>query len=150
MQPGRLRAALLAAAVLVAWPGGVRAAETCSRDDFVAVVDEAAAALRELNLKNRPNFQERLRQLREKRGWSHDDFLREAAPFVRDDNITVFDRQSEEFLGKITSLGQEGGQARVPDCELLKALRGHMRALIEVQQAKWSYMFEKLGRALAQ
>src|ERR1700730_8105308 len=48
------------------------AAKECAKADFEAVVDDAAAALRDLNLKNKPNFQEKLRQLKDKRGWSHD------------------------------------------------------------------------------
>src|SRR5262249_22619953 len=94
----------------------------CQRTDFEAVVDDAAAALRELNLKNKPDFQEKLRQLKDKRGWSHDQFLTEAAPFVRDDKIAVFDQQSDQLLNDISSLGQEGADAKTPDCALLHEL----------------------------
>ncbi len=62
-----LAAALLATATLV---GGARLAAACKRADFEAVVDEAAAVLRDLNLKNKPAFQDKLRQLKDKRGWS--------------------------------------------------------------------------------
>ncbi len=47
-------------------------AQECRRSDFVEVVDAAAAALRTLNARNRPDFQNRLRQLKDKRGWSQD------------------------------------------------------------------------------
>ena len=88
------------------------AAKECAKADFEAVVDDAAAALRDLNLKNKPDFQEKLRQLKDKRGWSHDQFMTEAAPYVRDDKIAVFDQESEQLLNDISSLGQEGSRSR--------------------------------------
>ncbi len=129
-------------------PGG--AAKECAKADFEAVVDDAAAALRDLNLKNKPDFQEKLRQLKDKRGWSHDQFMTEAAPYVRDDKIAVFDQESEQLLNDISSLGQEGADAKTPDCALLHELRARMKVLVDTQQAKWTYMFEKLNAALAQ
>ncbi len=126
------------------------AAKECAKSDFEAVVDDAAAALRDLNLKNKPNFQEKLRQLKDKRGWSHDQFMTEAAPYVRDDKIAVFDQESEQLLNDIASLGQEGADAKTPDCALLHELRARMKVLVDTQTAKWTYMFEKLNAALAQ
>jgi hypothetical protein len=114
------------------------------------VVDEAAAALRDLNMKNKPVFQEKLRQLKDKRGWSHDQFLKEGTSFVRDDKIEVYDQDSERLLSDISSQGQEGAEAKTPDCALLTNLRGRMNVLVETQTAKWTYMFEKLDAALKQ
>jgi hypothetical protein len=131
-------------------PSAAPAGEVCQKAEFEAVVDEAAAALRDLNLKNKPDFQEKLRQLKTKRGWTNDEFLKEAAPFVRDDKIAVFDQQSDQLLNDISSLGQEGAEAKTPDCALLHELRARMKVLVDTQTAKWSYMFEKLSAALAQ
>jgi hypothetical protein len=131
-------------------PAAPQGAAECAKADFEAVVDDAAAALRDLNLKNKPDFQEKLRQLKDKRGWSHDQFMTEAAPYVRDDKIAVFDQESEQLLNDISSLGQEGADANTPDCGLLHELRARMKVLVDTQQAKWTYMFEKLNAALAQ
>jgi hypothetical protein len=106
--------------------------------------------LRDLNMKNKPAFQEKLRQLKDKRGWSHDQFLQEGTQFVRDDKIAVFDQDSEQLLSDISSQGQEGAEAKTPDCALLADLRGRMKTLVETQTAKWAYMFQKLDAALAQ
>jgi hypothetical protein len=127
-------------------PGG----QVCAKSDFEAVVDDAAGSLRDLNLQNKPAFQEKLRQLKDKRGWSHDAFLTEAAPFVRDDKIAVYDQDSERLLADISSLGQEGADAATPDCALLADLKARMRTLVDTQTAKWKYMFEKLDASLAQ
>ena len=121
---------------------------SCTKTDFEAVVDQASAALQGLNQTNKPAFQDKLRQLREKRGWSHDQFLREAVPFVQDENIAEFDQKSADFLDKINAMGQDGGAARAPDCNLLHDLRATMQALVDAQTAKWTYMFEKLEREL--
>ncbi len=129
-------------------PGG--SADVCDKSDFEAVVDDAAAALRDLNMQNKPAFQEKLRQLKDKRGWSHDEFLQAAAPFVRDTKIAVYDQESEHLLTDISTLGQEGADAATPDCELLADLKARMQKLVDTQTAKWSYMFQKLDAALKQ
>jgi hypothetical protein len=153
----RLSAAVVAALSLAAAghaqdgaDAPVASASECSKSEFEAVVDEAAAGLRDLNLKNKPAFQEKLRQLKDKRGWSHDQFMKEAAPFVRDEKIAVFDRRSERLLIDISSLGQEGAEAKTPDCALLLELRARMKVLVQTQTEKWNYMFGKLDAALAQ
>ena len=122
----------------------------CDKADFEAVVDDAAGALRDLNMQNKPAFQEKLRQLKDKRGWSHDEFLQAAAPFVRDTKIAVYDQESEHLLTDISTLGQEGADAATPDCALLADLKARMQKLVDTQTAKWSYMFQKLDAALKQ
>ncbi len=124
--------------------------QVCAKADFEAVVADAAGALRVLNMQNKPAFQEKLRQFKDKRGWSHDAFLKEAAPFVRDDKIAVYDQDSERLLTDISTLGQEGADAPTPDCALLGDLKSRMKTLVDTQTAKWTYMFEKLNAALAQ
>ncbi len=121
----------------------------CAKADFEAVVDEAAGVLRDLNLKNKPDFQDRLRLLKDKRGWTHEVFLKEAAPFVRDDQIAALDKASEDLLAKISSMGQEGAEAKSLDCALLGKLRGFMGELVGAQTAKWTYMFGKIDKELA-
>ena len=146
-----MRAGLLLLAALLVALSGARAAlaqAPCSKADFEAVVDEAAGALRDLAQQNTPQFQAKLRQLKTKRGWSDDQFLKEAEPLVRDDKIASFDQKSEELLARITGAGQAGGSASAPDCTLLVGLRASMAALVETQQAKWAYMFDKIDKEL--
>ncbi len=141
---------LMVAGLLLALPAapGAAQAPTCARGDFEAVVDEAAGALRDLARQNTPQFQGKLRQLKTKRGWSDDRFLLEAEPLVRDERIADFDRKSEAFLGRITSAGQGASSEAAPDCALLVELRATMKVLVETQQAKWAYMFEKIESEL--
>ncbi len=124
------------------------AGEVCAKSEFESAVDETAEKLRELNNTHRPTFQAKLRQLKEKRGWSNDQFLKEAAPFVKDDRITVYDDKTNDLLASISTMGQEGANASEPNCKMLADLRAMMGVLIETQSAKWTYMFEKLDGAL--
>lgn len=129
-----------------------RAAETvatCSKEDFEGVVEQAAGSLRDLNSQNRPVFQEKLRQLRDKRHWSHDDFIQNAKPYVKDDSTAVYDEKSDELLSAIASMGEEGASTDKPDCALMQKLRDQMKLLVDTQSAKWDYMFKKLDAALA-
>ena len=143
------RILIVAAMVALAGANGtvVASAATCTRDDFANVVEQASDTLRTLNADNTPKFQAKLRALKDRRKWSHDQFMKEAAPFVQDDKIQVLDEQTATLLNKIQGLG-EGGGGREPDCALLAILQTHMHALVETTQAKWSYMNTKIDAAL--
>ena len=64
----------------------------CAKADFEAVVNEAGAALRDLNRQNTPVFQGKLRELKDKRSWGNDQFLKQAEPFVRDETVAATTR----------------------------------------------------------
>lgn len=122
--------------------------DTCSKVDFESVVEVASSSLRDLNQKNRPAFQEKLRDLKAKRNWSHDEFIEQARPFVKDEKIAIYDQTTDELLSAIATMGQEGAEASTPDCALLLELRARMKVLVDTQTAKWSYMFEKIDTEL--
>ena len=105
--------------------------------------------LREMTNRNTPEFQEKLRALKEKRGWSTEEFVKAAAPLVADDRIAGFDQKSAEFLMKINNFGGEGASTAAPDCRLLEALRASMTQLVDTQTQKWAYMFGKLEAEMA-
>jgi hypothetical protein len=147
-------AAVIAAVFAVAISGSRdlradAAPATCAKQDFESVVEEAAGILRDLNAKNRPAFQEKLRELKDKRKWTHDEFIERAKPFVRDDKTVVFDQSTDELLSAIASMGQEGATAAKPDCAVLLELRARMKVLVDTQTAKWAYMFQKIDAELA-
>jgi hypothetical protein len=121
----------------------------CTRDAFEQAVGQSAAALRDLTGKNRPVFQTRLRELKDKRGWDHDQFLKLAAPIVQDDRTEAFDKESAALLDEIQRMGAEGSAAPTPDCLALARLKGNMDALVASQKGKWAYLIEKVERELA-
>ena len=145
-----MRVALAVLAVLAGASAASAQQGNCGRPEFEAVVESAAATLRELTGKNRPGFQDKLRLLKEKRGWSAEQFMREAAIYVQDDNIAELDRRSGDLLTRINTMGEAGAAAKAPDCKLLADLRATMKSLVDAQTEKWSYMFAKLDKALGQ
>lgn len=124
-------------------------AQSCSRTDFEAVVSEAAENLRGLVQQSTPVFQDKLRALKDKRGWTHDQFMAAAAPLVQDERIVEFDQKSADLLEHINSQGAEGASAKAPDCTMLAQLKAAMQQLVDTQKQKWAYMFRKLDDELA-
>jgi hypothetical protein len=147
-----MRAACCAAALLLALlnavPLAAQPAGTCAKADFEAVVREAGAALADLKAKNTPLFQAKLRELKDKRKWSNEQFLKEAEPFVRDETIAGYDKTSAELLARISGAGQTEAPAAA-DCARLADLRGALKTLVETQQAKWTHMLGKIDKELA-
>ena len=133
--------------VLVA-SGAAGTVQACERAEFEAVVTDAANALRDLNQRNKPPYQARLKDLKDRRGWSHDQFLKEAAPLVQDAKISEYDEQSSTLLEKIQTMGAEGASTSQPQCASLAALQVVMKALVDVQTEKWTYMFSKIEQEL--
>ncbi|MFM7083514.1 MAG: hypothetical protein ACKOW3_00710 [Hyphomicrobium sp.] len=123
---------------------------TCRKEDFESVVDKAAGVLRDLNFKNKPHFQDKLKELKEKRGWSDAVFEKEAPRFVKDEEIDRLDSQTLDLLAKITAMGDEGSSAKLPNCSLLETLQKYMQDLIDTQTEKWTYMFQKIDTETTQ
>jgi hypothetical protein len=143
----------VAVALLLAVPASLAAPVSgqepgCTREAFESVVGQSAAALRDLTGKNRPLYQARLRDLKEKRGWAHDQFLKEAAPIVQDARTDAYDKTSGELLTDIQRMGAEGSAAPKPDCAALGRLRDRMEALVEAQRQKWAYLIDKVEQEL--
>lgn len=121
---------------------------TCTREAFEQAVGLSAAALRDLTGVNRPVFQIRLRELKEKRRWDYSQFLREAAPIVQDERTDAYDKESASLLDEIERMGAEGSAAATPDCAALARLQSRMQALVDAQRGKWAYLIEKVEREL--
>jgi hypothetical protein len=139
----------IALALGCSYPRADEAPPACAKEDFETVVEQASGSLRDLNSENRPLFQEKLRELKNKRHWNHDEFITNAKPYVKDEKTVVYDRTTDELLSAIASMGQEGATAETPDCSRIVELRARMKMLVDTQSAKWSYMFQKLDAELA-
>jgi hypothetical protein len=125
------------------FPVASQAAE-CEKSQFEAVVADASNALRDLTAQNKPLFQEKLRGLKDKRGWTYDEFVKEAAPIVTDDKVTALDQTSAELLQKINRMGEAGVTDTAANCALLGDLKSTMTSLAATQTEKWTYLFGKL------
>ena len=97
-------------------PPVAQATGACARTDFEAVVNAAGAALRDLTQQNTPQFQAKLRQLKDKRNWSNDEFLKQAEPLVRDEKVAGYDKTSEALVARIAGGGgQTEAASATPD-----------------------------------
>ena len=63
------------------------AAALCSKEDFGKAVDQAGAALRKLNADNAPRLRAKMRELKDRKGWSDADFEEKAVAAVQDERI---------------------------------------------------------------
>jgi hypothetical protein len=126
------------------------AAAACAKSDFEAVVNAAGAALRDLTQQNTPQFQAKLRQLKDKRSWSNDEFMKQAEPLVRDEKVAGYDKTSEELVARISGGGsQPEAESAAPNCTLLTSLQADLKLLVETQQAKWTHVLAKVDQELA-
>jgi hypothetical protein len=157
------RALFFALIVALPFASGAALAENCDQAAFSAVVDEARNRLEALNIENKQEFQQKLGELREKRGWSKDDFVKNARPLVQDAGIASFDARHEELLTRVPKIGQAdrpvaslagiapaGESASDSRCVMLDELRSLMGQVIENTRAKWAYMHGKTDAALTQ
>jgi hypothetical protein len=144
---GKRSSGVLLLALLHAAPAAAQD-PACKREAFEEAVGMSAAALRDLTGLNRPVFQIRLRELKDKRGWDHTQFLREAAPIVQDARTDAYDKESTDLLEEIARMGAEGSAAATPDCDALTRLKSRMQALVDAQRGKWAYLIGKVEREL--
>jgi hypothetical protein len=128
-------------------------ADGCERAEFEAVVAKASETLRDLSVEKKPAYQAKLRGLMEKRGWTYDQFVKEAGPLVTDDKVSAFDQTSADLLAKINRMGEgsatDAAPGSGPACAALKDLRATMAALVATQTEKWTYLFAKLDAETA-
>ena len=134
---------LLAALAFALAPVGVHAA-ACTAEQFAAAVDKSGAQLRAFNGEALPKLQEKLKQLKEKKGWDEE----KALGAVRDDRTGKLDEQAEDLIVKIDQLGRPPEQGE-PDCAKLAELEAAGLELLAVMKAKSTYMLAKLDSAIA-
>ena len=158
------RAHFFALMVALPFASGAALAENCDQAAFSAVVSEVRGKLDALNTRNKQEFQQKLGKLREKHGWSKDDFVKNASPLVQDAEIASYDARHKVLLAKVSQIGladqsvaslagvapTTGLAASDRRCIMLDELRSVMGEVIENTRAKWVYMHGKTDAALKQ
>ena len=138
-----ISSSLLAALAFLLMQGAAQAA-TCTADDFAAAVDKSGAALRAFNAEALPKLQDKLKQLKDKRGWDEE----KALGNVRDDRTTKLDAEAEDLILKIDTLGRPPEKGP-PDCSKLAELEAAGLELLAAMKAKSTYTLSKLDAELA-
>jgi hypothetical protein len=137
-----IHSAVAAFLAVLAAPVIARAA-TCTPEQFAAAVDKSGAQLRAFNSEALPKLQDKLKQLKDKKGWDEEKSL----GVVRDERTTKLDDDAENLILKIDTLGRppEKGQ---PDCSKLTELEAAGIELLAVMKAKSNYTLAKLDAAI--
>src|SRR5262245_57181107 len=94
-------------ASLMILAGGPAVAQSCSNDDFAKAVDGAGASLRDFNQQNAPRLQAKLGELKSKRGWTDTEYEEKSIELLHDARVEEFDRQSNDILTRIDTLGAQ-------------------------------------------
>jgi hypothetical protein len=123
---------------------GLAGAQSCTPEQFAAAVDKSGAQLRAFNAEALPKLQDKLKQLKDKKGWDDERSL----GAVRDERTAKLDEDAENLIVKIDTLGRppEKGQ---PDCSKLAELEAAGIELLAVMKAKSKYTLAKLDAAIA-
>jgi hypothetical protein len=136
-------------AVAFASSSAVRAQPTsCTAEDFATAVDRSGEALRAFNTQALPKLQEKLQQLKEKRGWTDAGDESKALALIRDKHTAELDTKAEDLIVKIDALGRPPAN-RPLDCAKLTELDATGLELLATMKAKSAYTLAKLDDEIA-
>ncbi len=139
---------LFAALSAMAAPLTVAVAEDCQRSEARRLVDEAGARLRVLTAETQPKLQARLRQLKEKRGWTGPESEDKVAAFVSDPRTIELDGKAAALLMRIDELSETGSGDKV-DCTTISALQAATSELQATVKAKSQHVLARVDQELA-
>jgi hypothetical protein len=127
---------------------GATAAGGCTAEDFAAAVDRSGAQLRAFNVEALPKLKEKLKELKDKKGWGEVGYEEQALTSVRDKHTAKLDDDAESLILKIDTLSQPPAEGPL-DCAKLTQLEAASLELLAVMKAKQAYTFAKLDAAIA-
>jgi len=123
----------------------VSPAHACTAEDFGAVVDETAQALRELNASGAERFREKLRTYQKKYDLS-DTEVQQRAAAIQDDRMSDFNREIETLVTQMDTLSQMPSENIT--CENLEEMKRVRDRLLTVMGQKSGYMLAKADAEL--
>jgi hypothetical protein len=142
----RIRQTLLAALLALA-QSGATAAQTCAPESFGAAVDAAGVELRKFNAEAQPKLKDKLKALRDKKGWRESNYEEKGLDYLRDERIAALDVKSNELYTKIDTLGRPDPGAPV-DCAGLAELEAAGAEMLAVFKTKSIYLSDKIDREI--
>ncbi len=138
---------LVALVAVLVIPGAADAGD-CTAEDFAAAVDRSGAQLRAFNAEALPKLKDKLRELKDKKGWDDAGYEEKALAKIRDKRTAKLDDDAENLILKIDTLGQPPAEGPL-DCTKLAALEAASLELLAVMKAKSAYTLSKLDAAIA-
>ncbi|MGQ0674020.1 MAG: DUF1134 domain-containing protein [Hyphomicrobium sp.] len=141
-----LLVALVSAGLALALPA-TAFAQSCSKEDFAAAVDQAGAGMRAFNAEANPRLKRKLKQLQEKKRWPEAGYEEKGFDYLQDGRIADLDTEANELLTRIDDLGR-AGESGTAGCEKLAELKTAGAALLAVMKSKSDYTLAKLDGEL--
>jgi len=120
----------------------------CTAEDFAAAVDRSGAALRAFNAATLPKLKDKLKELKDKKGWEQSEYEEKALASIRDKRTEELDADAEGLILKIDTLGRPPDEGPL-DCAKLAELDAAGLELLALMKAKSAYTFSKLDAQIA-
>ena len=124
------------------------AAKACDRAAFSSTVTATGVSLNGLNDANKKTFQEKLLKLKAKEGWPDSLYITQAAHFVKDEQIAVYDATGAVLMTQISQLSSGDAASDEKRCAMLADLKKYTDLLVANAMSKWTYMHNKIDQAL--
>lgn len=140
-------ARLILAATLLGSGAVPAVAETCTREQFRKVVDDAGAALRRLNAESQPAVEAAMRRLKAKFAWTDDEYAAKADALLGDSKTESYDAKASELLSKLDQLAEPAPGA-VPECSKLGELEATALELQATVRVKTRHMLARIDEQL--
>lgn len=145
--------ALMLAIALTAVAGAMLAvsearAQACTAEQFADAVDQAGANLRKITQDMQPKLDAKMKQLQIARGWSDADYFDKGYAAIADARTAALEKQANELLEKIDSLGQVNAKSP-PECSRLQELEAASLELQATVRAKASHAIARLDGLIA-
>ena len=121
----------------------------CPPEQFRKVVDDAGAALRKINSDQRPKLEAGLRRLKDKHGWSEDDYADKANVLLSDAKSDDYDVKASELLAKLDQISEQA-QAGKAECTRLAELESTALELQATIRVKAQYMLARIEALTAE
>lgn len=146
--PRRSIRVMLAAGLVVMMGVGSAHAQSCTREDLAAAVDEAGARLRTAAAQGEPRLADRKRRLKEARGWSDAEAEERFHEAVDDDRVALLERMANEQLERVDQLGVVAPGA-VVECRRIEEVRATARELEDTMRARIDHVVARVDTLLA-
>jgi len=118
-------------------------------EDIAAAVDRSGAALRAFNAEALPKLRDKLKQLKDSKGWGDVGYEEKGLNSIRDSHTAKLDAEAEDLILKIDTLGRPPAD-KPPDCTKLAELDAAGLELLAVMKAKSTYTLAKLDAAIVE
>ena len=136
--------ALTLAALLT---GAARAAD-CDQSQLAAAIDGAGEKLRQFTMATQPAVSDKLRQLKDAKGWSEADHQDLGYAAIEDDRTRSLDATATALLSRLDAMGSDTDEAAM--CQRIADAEAASLELLATVRAKSTYMMTRLDQLIAE